>query len=349
MNEEKPHHPDQQPQNKLNETHTTLEINNSPVNRNPESQNDTKDQRVSEVIGERICADCGFNLFGQPILREHHYNMLIIRCPECGTVAALQEYPLLGKWANRWSKLLAAFWLIIIFGGLILSGSLISAMANNVANESVYPFATAIGKLFQPYRLQHPEIYGKDTQYGNWYNTGVEYKTDTDFIYSYIDRSWWEDTGQSQLQDSSSRKIHYDWSVVFQPQYIYLSLFLIGIIWSVIMIGATRKSLIVALLVIGLLAWVVIIATNDWSTSALMYWRGNITYAQTLASELKGPPIRLLLIAWLLIPLAIGMLFGRPIVRWLVIALYPPRMRGWLAFLWIAEGKTPPKKTWIDR
>ena len=348
MNEEKPYHPDQRPQNKMNEPHTPLQTGKSPVNRNSESQNDTKDQRVSEVIGDRTCAACGFNLFAQPILREHHYNMLIVRCPECGTVAALQEYPLLGKWANRWSKLLAAFWLLIIFGGLIASGDLISSFSNSVANESVYPFAAEIGKLFQPYRLQHPELYGKGTQYANWYN-GFEYKTDADFIYSYIDRSWWEDSGQSQLQDSSSRKIQYDWSAVFQPRYVYLSLFLIGIIWSVIMIGATRKSLIVALLVMGLLAWAVIILTNEWSTPALNYWRGNITNAQTLAAELKEPPIRLLLVAWLLIPLAIGMLFGRPIVRFLVIALYPPRMRGWLAFLWIADGKTPPQKTWLDR
>ena len=321
----------------------------TPAEPSAHSHQRKQDEKVSEIIGERVCASCGFNLFAQPILREHHYNMLIVRCPECGTVAAIQEYPILGKWANRWSKLLAAFWLIVIFGGLILSAVLISALVNNVANESVQPFASAIGKLFEPYRLQHPELYGKDSQYERWFDGDVNYVTDRDYIYSYVDRSWWEDIAK-QSQANPLQNVTYDWVAVFQPRIFYLSLILIGIAWSVVMIGASRKMLLAALLIIGLLAWAAIMAAIDLDMSANYYWwSGNITMAQNIALEFKGPTIRPLLITVMLFPLAIGMLFGRPIVRFLVITLYPPRMRGWLAFLWIEDGKTPPKKTWLDR
>jgi hypothetical protein len=65
------------------------------------------ERRVSVLVGDRFCATCGFNLVGQTVVREPHYNMLMVRCPECGTPAAMQEYPLLGRWANRWARVLA--------------------------------------------------------------------------------------------------------------------------------------------------------------------------------------------------------------------------------------------------
>ena len=72
------------------------------------SSSGTERRTVSILVGDRLCTKCGYNLTGQPVLREPHYEMLIVRCPECGAVAALQEYPVLGRWAGRWAALLAA-------------------------------------------------------------------------------------------------------------------------------------------------------------------------------------------------------------------------------------------------
>ena len=63
-----------------------------------------------------ISSQNALRMIGQPVLREPHYNMLILRCPECGTVASIQDYPTLGRWANRWAIILSAFWLLIILG-----------------------------------------------------------------------------------------------------------------------------------------------------------------------------------------------------------------------------------------
>ena len=78
-----------------------------------------QEERVSTVVGDRLCAKRGFNLFGQMIVREPRYKLLIVRCPECATVAALQEYPLLGKWANRWATALAALWVLALVASIV--------------------------------------------------------------------------------------------------------------------------------------------------------------------------------------------------------------------------------------
>ena len=62
------------------------------------------EERVSALDGDRLCTNCHYNLIGQPVLREPYYQMFIVRCPECATVAALQEFPPLGRWSHRWAS-----------------------------------------------------------------------------------------------------------------------------------------------------------------------------------------------------------------------------------------------------
>lgn len=78
------------------------------------SADDPRDRRVSLLVGDRFCINCGFNLVGQSVVREPHYDMLMVRCPECGTAAAMQEYPMLGRWAGRWARVLAAALLLFL-------------------------------------------------------------------------------------------------------------------------------------------------------------------------------------------------------------------------------------------
>ncbi|HED53526.1 MAG TPA: hypothetical protein ENJ00_04925, partial [Phycisphaerales bacterium] len=49
----------------------------------------------SVVLGDRLCVACAYNLRGQPVYRESEYGLYLVRCPECGTPAAIQEYPML--------------------------------------------------------------------------------------------------------------------------------------------------------------------------------------------------------------------------------------------------------------
>src|SRR5262249_5687552 len=72
---------------------------------------------------------CGHNLFGQPIVRERHYGLIIARCPECGTVSPLQEYPTLGPWATRIGMILTGLWLLLVVAAAVASAGALTAMS----------------------------------------------------------------------------------------------------------------------------------------------------------------------------------------------------------------------------
>ena len=56
----------------------------TPARDQPSSPSSTDAaQRIAILIGDRFCTRCAYNLVGQSVLREPHYNMLIVRCPEC--------------------------------------------------------------------------------------------------------------------------------------------------------------------------------------------------------------------------------------------------------------------------
>ena len=101
----------------------------------------------SFVTGDRLCIRCGYNLIGQSILREPHYNLLIARCPECGAVAGVQEYPLLGPWAHRWGMIIAALWFILIIGFWAGSSGTIMGLSLGVAEESGRNYERYISRL----------------------------------------------------------------------------------------------------------------------------------------------------------------------------------------------------------
>ncbi|MEZ6164498.1 MAG: hypothetical protein R3B67_08695 [Phycisphaerales bacterium] len=61
-------------------------------------------------------AGCGFNLYGQSVTREEHYGLAIARCPECGTVAALQQYPVMTHWVNRFRLIIGGIYIVLLLG-----------------------------------------------------------------------------------------------------------------------------------------------------------------------------------------------------------------------------------------
>jgi hypothetical protein len=104
------------------------------------------DERVSILVGDRLCVTCGFNLAGQSVVREPHYRMLIARCPECATVASLQEFPILGKWAMRWGGVLAAAWFVVMLLLTLGSAGAIFGMSYGVARMDAKPLADFMSK-----------------------------------------------------------------------------------------------------------------------------------------------------------------------------------------------------------
>jgi hypothetical protein len=120
----------------------------------------TEERRVSVLTADRMCTTCGYNLVGQVVVRERHYGMLIVRCPECAAVASVQEYPLLGRWAGRWGAILATLWFILLLGmwpatsAIVLGWTAVAAVA---AEDSARPYG-------QYLRTLHAEQVQRDRQ-----------------------------------------------------------------------------------------------------------------------------------------------------------------------------------------
>jgi hypothetical protein len=119
----------------------------SPTTQGPATQDPTHtEQRVSVLVGDRLCVSCGFNLHGQHVVRESKYNMLMVRCPECGAVASLQEFPLLGKWTTRWAAALAVIWLLLLLGLTLGTAGATFGLSSAVVRTSVTPVAREISR-----------------------------------------------------------------------------------------------------------------------------------------------------------------------------------------------------------
>jgi len=52
-----------------------------------------RDTPRETVAGDRVCMQCLHPLAGSSIVREPETGLLYCRCVECGTAAALLEYP----------------------------------------------------------------------------------------------------------------------------------------------------------------------------------------------------------------------------------------------------------------
>ena len=102
-------------------------------------------QTVGEIRADRACVGCGFNLFGQSIVKEEHYGLGICRCPECGTVAALQSYPVMSHWVNRFRVLIAAIWIVLLLAFFAGNIGVISGLTAAACDESAKSMADIIG------------------------------------------------------------------------------------------------------------------------------------------------------------------------------------------------------------
>ena len=84
----------------------------------PTKEPTNKAAHQEQIRADRACIGCGFNMFGQTVTKEERYGLAIARCPECGEVAALQSYPTMSHWVNRFRSIIAGVWIVLLLGFL---------------------------------------------------------------------------------------------------------------------------------------------------------------------------------------------------------------------------------------
>ncbi|RMH23867.1 MAG: hypothetical protein D6692_14610, partial [Planctomycetota bacterium] len=267
------------------------------------------------VRTDRPCARCGFNLFGQQIVREPHYNLIAARCPECGQLAALQEYPSLGKWADRWAKVLAALWVLAIIGAMAAQfGSTVGVLVASMMN--VFEKAgTEIALRYANWEQQQSGVQGPAQP--NMYYGG----------YQLITEEWWATERAAYLADQNrTQPLNRD---TFAVWFVLTTIsFAFGAFWSTVCLGVRR-----ALAIIPALFPVGIALAFAWTISLSDPVGPGLIFATNAAADLHRTTMIIGGLSAIALGLLPGIFLGRKLARLLVRLALPPRMRTALSLL----------------
>ncbi|MDQ7013331.1 MAG: hypothetical protein Q9O74_05465 [Planctomycetota bacterium] len=304
-------------------------------------------ERLGVLLGDRLCVECGFNLHGQTISREEHYGMLAVRCPECSTLASLQEYPVLGRWGARFGAVLALAWLGAALGVAFFTGLSLYLAAESAAGVTTRPAARMIGEAYKTYVMEMPEQTLDDIA-----STGVINPTWAFEDWNIADL--WAETDWVEAQDIDAlTRGHRDGTYWLRLLVSAIPIALIGgawgVVWSVLLLHRRRTRAFVLLGIIAALCLPLIVLSHWGSTVEadgfgpwISYsWGGGVMVHSIAARELGLLPALLALGAGTL-AMAGGLLLGRKIVRGIVRLLLPPNLRGALAVLWHVDGLPSP-------
>jgi hypothetical protein len=262
---------------------------------------------VARVDGTRPCLRCGHDLHGQSIVREPEYGLFIARCSECGTVAAMTEYPTLGVWGRRLGIVLMTVMIALLIPVALLSALAIFGISTVIFDERIHAAREALKVML-----------GGDSQ---------------------ITPEWWIANGADARRRMTEAFFQFDRGNLMLVVATSPVAMVIGVIWSGLLVGLSRRRLWLAGPVLGVIALAyvglavlerdILGVTPVWIYSAaftIMAWpgMGSIIALQTGL-------------------LIVGLLLGRTLTRWLATFALPPRARRLVSFLWTVDGLDPPR------
>ncbi|MCA9286386.1 MAG: hypothetical protein KDA22_14265, partial [Phycisphaerales bacterium] len=291
------------------------------------------EEQVSQIGGDRCCVVCGYNLVGRPVVREPLYRLLIVRCPECGTVSPMQEYPSLGPWARRWAAVLAGGWFVAMLGlwalGTVVLVGLIgvcSTEGTSVARNEVSDAATKWLTSRSP-----------DNTKQGWWQASSE-----DAIAWWVTQGGWE--GFAAAHNGTIGLVNWGGFAVAALSTTLVGS-VVGAVWSVSALNLRRRRLLLLLPV--MLLWTIafaLLSVLDQSgllgIQAYGYWA-----LWKPIEEHLGTPLMFAGLGFAAVGGAIGLLVGRSVVRGLLRLLLPWPARAVFGVLWTADGLSPPRPT----
>lgn len=293
------------------------------------------EERVGTILADRLCTKCFYNLSGQPVVRARPYDLLVARCPECGTVASLQEYPHLSRWSRRAIVIVALAWFGFLLLSLVASAAYVRQKVDTLTSVAAEPGAMKLAeahKAWQEQRaaLQYPP---QPNSYNNWWAQQAP------TIYSQIEPVFFDEHPAIAYFDQAgswgaiwTRRLLVEWGLGI------VGCVIMGMFWSVVLPHARRwRRLLVVPVIVGIAAAMALMN----STGTAYAW-GGWNYALYSLQPLIRTPVAFVGIASYAAPIAMGVYLGRPFARWAVRALVPPRLREPLLFLWLNDGLPAP-------
>jgi purine-cytosine permease-like protein len=237
-------------------------------------------------------------------------------------LAALQEYPALGRWADRWARLIAAAWVATLVAAMFLNFGPLMGFVMGSLETACSDLGDAIADQYAA------SLSAEDPSALPMLDTDRRMK---------IEASWWHANRDSILAARPSLRAWINWSVAWM--WIPLSFigFAGGACWSTCLLGTRRRFAIVPamlpLLAAGVIGWTV--HRQEASGTALVQ-------ASTLGIGALQNIVLGVMLSVVAFWVFMGVWLGRRVVRLVVRWSLPPRMRSSLAILWTRDGLPPP-------
>jgi len=288
-----------------------------------DDQNGTEphERPTGQIRADRACIACGFNLHGQPVHKEPHYGLAIARCPECGTAAALQQYPTATHLVSRYRGLLGAFWI-----GSLLIIALLNVMHVMFMIESV---AQAAGSLMTERIVFDYEAWMEQGQ-------GSGQAAQISFNLFWVDPAWVRDHLETTVRQAGGLWENFSVRAVYALVGVFIAAVPWGVWWSIALLGSSRLKVMIASVGIVLVGVLLDLAPAMNSGSMM----------NVMPTQIAGDLYRLLVLPMVvpvaILGMALGVRIGRPCARWIIVAALPPRARAPFGVFWTRDGLDLP-------
>jgi hypothetical protein len=255
----------------------------------------------SVVIGRRRCVRCRYSLSGQPIVHDEGYGLFIVRCPECGGVASMQQDPLLGRWAGFWASALAIGWgVVVAAAALACAGSLV-LLANATMLIACSRYTTYL--LDRYWSAMEASAAGAPS------------------LRRFAFSDWWIAQDRLALLAAGGGR----WGALeLHAFWMWVLLIIVavswGVFWGVVHLGRRWPGKLLVVLVIGG-------AATLMAAPMLLRTVEEVNWAHDAALVALGSPILIASLALGVLGLTAGLALARPLARWSLRLTVPDRFR----------------------
>lgn len=261
------------------------------------------------LIGTRTCLGCGQELAGQPINRTAVEDLPFVRCSECGRATPVLEYPVMSRWSGTLGAGLLCLQVLVSVTILFLTGLFGFAIADEICTDARRDFGNRVSAAWDA-----SSPLGKDSTWE-------------------VSRVWWEEVADRTTEAILAEP---DAGLARVSRIEVAGLLVMGIpmgvLWSGLFAGIRRSRLWIP----PLLLWCI---AMPWAWLFGLPPSGANISTYVIARGLVNIHVLSIVLLALVIGLEIGILFGRPIIRWLARTLLPPDRVRSLDFAWRVDGR----------
>lgn len=100
------------------------------------------------TAGRGQCPACEYQLAGCPIVREPHYGLLILRCPECGHVSTPVPSHLADRMLAK-ARRTACFWWLLFVAVILAPAAALAGLSQSTGFAVSRPYAIAIATTYR--------------------------------------------------------------------------------------------------------------------------------------------------------------------------------------------------------